>query len=92
MGEKSVETLVKEKPETVMNAFEKWFESIPEEEKDKSIIGIYSEPEPIVLSPREIYDSMKSSLTAGLSFAEVQEQTKVGATFIERVLKDFGGA
>lgn len=90
MGEKSLEKLVAESPEVLGGAIEKWFESIPEEERDKSVIGYFSAEYAKVLTPRQIYEGVKNSLEARLTLADMQETTKISATFLERVLKDYG--
>ena len=91
MGKESLEKLVAESPGVLEEAIGKWFDSVPEEERDKSVIGFYSsEYEPIVLTPRQIYEGVKSSLEARLTLADIQETTKISATFLERVLKDYG--
>lgn len=74
-----LEKMFKEKPGFVEDAIEQWWQEVPEEERDKPILGFFqAEPEAATLSPREMYEMMKS-------------RRKKAKGFILGVLEDYGG-
>lgn len=74
-----LEKVFKEKPEFVEDAIEKWWKEVPEEERDKPILGFFQEGQKAAtLTPREMYEMMKS-------------RRKKAKGFILSVLEDYGG-
>jgi len=64
MERQDVERLIREKPDYVIKALDKWFKEVPKEEADKPIMGIYSkEPKPITYTPRQMYDETEKALS-----------------------------
>lgn len=80
----SIEILIKEKPDYVEKSVERWFESVPPEERDKPVLGIFGENKPKkILSPKQIYDGIMEEIKLG-------KLSNYGIFFLETVVKDFG--
>lgn len=74
-----LEKVFEEKPKLVKDAIEKWWHEVPEEERDKPILGFFQEePEAATLTPREMYEMMRS-------------RRRKAKGFILSVLEDYGG-
>ncbi len=75
-----LEKVFEEKPKLVKDAIEKWWHEVPEEERDKPILGFFQEEsEAATLTPRGMYEMMRS-------------RRRKAKGFILSVLEDYGGA
>ena len=74
-----LEKMFEEKSGFVDDAIEKWWQEVPEEERDKPILGFFQEGQKAaMLTPREMHDMMES-------------RRKKAKGFILSVLEDYGG-
>jgi hypothetical protein len=61
----ALESLVQDKPDYVQEALEAWFKKVPKEEADRPAIAAFGlELEPIMYTPREIYETLTVGVTA----------------------------
>ena len=84
MSEKleALEKMVQERPEYVEEALDAWFKRVPKEEVDRPAMAAFGQEglQPIMYTPREIYERLKKEI-------EAKKVTKEWQRFLSQVVR-----